>query len=152
MGASQKVWVKAMIMMWKLLRLVPVLALLGAVLGFANGFSISGVDQLGSDIADVDPVPVEVIDVAWLVGQNNYSFGTVTTCKVTLKATDNIPYGLDVTVSLKDEGGNVLQSRSYTIGTHLKEGQENIQTLNGNLDESAADIAKFSITVLRHYD
>lgn len=128
----------------KLLMVIPVLALLGSVFGFAASLGIGGADNLGSGTAVVSPPGVEVTGVEWQVNPADYT--EIMRVDVSLAATDTEVHNLQLYLILKDSGGSVIQQKDAGVFT-VNGGGPTYQWVLSPY-ESAADIAVFAITVI----
>jgi len=135
----------------KILTVIPVLALLGSMFGFAASMGVSGVEDLGSGTAVVSPPEIEVTCVEWTIVPADYT--KVGQVKITVEAIGWIDtaYGpYDFYFILKDSGGGVIAQRFVpntfvnTIdGIHVFEWD-----FGSAIDASL--IAQFGITVVDH--
>lgn len=135
----------------KLLMVIPVLALLGSVVGFANTLSISGVDKLGSGTQVVSPPEIEVTDVEWTIAANDYT--KVGTVHITVEAIGwaGTPYGpYDFYFALMDSGGGVLAQTS--VLNQFVNSSDGIRVFEWDFGSAidASLIAQFAITVVDH--
>jgi hypothetical protein len=128
----------------KILVVIPVLAVLGAVYGFSATMGIGGVDKLGAGTEVVSPPAIEVTGVEWQVNPANYL--QIRRVDIGLAATDGETHHMDLYLILKDSGGGVIQQKYVGVFTINGVGATYQWVLDPYVP--AADIAVFAITII----